>query len=242
VDCGEEREGRGGRRGRGGRGAEESEMDVVFDEGSSCNDVTISAPLGHAAVKKGLKEHSSFAIFGSLQATGLSQWRVRIDALSGVMFVGVIRQGYRPRDGLARKLVTPAWMLSSYGYVCSTGGQKGHEALTEKAKAQVGNSATGALSFAAGDVVTISLCRDTRTVTFQVGSQTPFTLEDVLPTVRPFVNLSCRGDAVTLLDGSEKEAHSQEDSRVLPAQASPQAEISEAELDAIRAAADTFWN
>jgi hypothetical protein len=75
-----------------------------------------------------------------------------------------------------------------------------------------------------------------------VGNQTPFTLEDVLPTVRPFVNLSCRGDAVTLLDGSEKEAQSQVDSRVLPAQASPQAEISEAELDAIRAAADTFWN
>ena len=35
------------------------------------------------------------------------------------------------------RLVTPAWMLANYGYVCRTGGPDGHEVLTEDAKAQV---------------------------------------------------------------------------------------------------------
>ena len=68
----------------------------------------------------------------------------------------------------------------------------------------MGDHSTGALAFKAGDMIRIRLDRDAGAVTFQIRDLDPFTLRGVGPRARPFVNLACRGDGVTLLGGTEE--------------------------------------
>ena len=140
----------------------------VFQEADVCGDLQLVMPHQRCVVKKGRQEHASFALLSSPLSSGVSEWKLRIEQQRGIIFLGVLLEERLPRDGLARKLITPAWMTSSYGYVCTTGGIRGQESHTEAAKAEAGAAKPGALSFEAGDEVTIRLDRDAGTVSFQV--------------------------------------------------------------------------
>jgi len=140
----------------------------TFDPSQTCRAITIVAPHGRSAIKSGQSAHGSFALFSRVYSSGVSEWKVRIDAQTGVIFLGVLEENFHPPDGLARKLITPAWMLSNYGYVCKTGGPRGQVALTEASKEEVGDTSTGALIFEAGDTVSLRLDRDARTLSVQV--------------------------------------------------------------------------
>ncbi len=111
--------------------------------------------------------HPCFGLWSNAYDTGRSTWLIRVEKLQGIMFVGCLEEPYTPLQGFARNLVTPAWMLGSYGYVCSTG-PHGQEALTQTIKDQLGDNRVGLLSFARGALVRMSLDRDQGTLEIQV--------------------------------------------------------------------------
>jgi len=143
------------------------QMDV-FEEADVCKDLEVVQVHRRTVVKTGRLEHGSFALLSRAYSSGVSEWRFRLERLSGIVFLGVLEDPHSPRDGLARKLVSRAWMTSSYGYVCTTGGIRGQVARTDAAKKEAGALSPGALKFGAGDVVTVRMDRETRTVSFQV--------------------------------------------------------------------------
>jgi len=216
------------------------QMDV-FEDAEVCKDLEVVQPHRRTVVKTGRLEHGSFALLSRAYSSGSSEWRFRLERLSGIVFLGVLEDPHSPRDGLARKLVTPAWMTSSYGYVCTTGGIRGQVARTEVAKKEAGVLSPGALKFGAGDVVTVRLDREARTVSFQIRDLNPFTLRNVSPRARPFVNLASRGDSVTILGapGAPVELDDAYAPLALPDGPQPCTEV---ELESIRAEADAFWD
>ena len=47
-----------------------------FDVGATCEDVLVLEPHRRSVVKRGMLEHSSFALFGSVQSEGQTEWKV----------------------------------------------------------------------------------------------------------------------------------------------------------------------
>ena len=143
---------------------------------------------------------------------------------------------------LARTLGGDAWMVGSYGYVCTTT-KEGQVPLTEDAKRQIGDAGVGSLAFGQGTLVRMTLKRSEGTLSVQIGAQKPFVIKGVSKNARPFVNLSREGDCVSLCRAGEEavqvpvvEGFDKAGDEVVGGR-----QVSHEEMRRIREAADSFW-
>ncbi|EKX48352.1 hypothetical protein GUITHDRAFT_136861 [Guillardia theta CCMP2712] len=209
-----------------------------FDESILCNDMHLIGRQKRTVTKIGRLESASFALWGKKVLTGVSEWVLRVEKQTGVIFVGVMEEPQFPSHGFARNLGTRAWMLGSYGYVCKTE-RWGQRSLTEDAKRQVGDPRVGALSFGTGTIIRIVHDRNSCSLTFEISNEKKFTIPDVSPIARPFVNIACGGDSVSIIDPSvDTERVPLEE---LEPRFEARAEVSADQMEKIRAEAENFW-
>mmetsp|Transcript_13702 Transcript_13702/g.31609 ORF Transcript_13702/g.31609 Transcript_13702/m.31609 type:complete len:586 (-) Transcript_13702:23-1780(-) len=210
-----------------------------FDESIMCNDMHLIGRQKRTVTKIGRLECASFALWGQKVLTGVSEWVLRVEKQTGVIFVGVMEEPQFPSHGFARNLGTRAWMLGSYGYVCRTE-RWGQRSLTEEAKQQAGDMRVGALSFGTGSIIRIVHDRNACSLTFEISKEKKFTIQEVSPIARPFVNIACGGDSVSIIDPSVDSVA--EPSTALEPQLETRMQVSAMEMAKIRAEAETFWS
>uniref|UniRef100_A0A7S0MXC1 NHR domain-containing protein n=1 Tax=Cryptomonas curvata TaxID=233186 RepID=A0A7S0MXC1_9CRYP len=169
----------------------------VFDlEAECCQDMR-AENMNRTVVKVGAVEWPTLAVWDDVRESGVSRWRVRVERHKGAVVVGCLVEPPAPVPGFARALGSAAWMVSSNGMVCITGGGE-RRIVTDEAKRQVGDMRTGALGFRAGSVLELQLDRARKALTVWIDGARRVVLEGVDPRARPFVNLACPGDSVTL--------------------------------------------
>ncbi len=143
-----------------------TEPTVAFDQSLLCTGLQIKN-RGRTVTRTPGELTPGFAFWSESYDRGRSTWLIRVDKLQGIMFVGCLEEPLAPLHGFARNLVTPAWMLGSYGYVCTTG-PHGQRPLTQAVKDELGNSTVGLLSFSSGSLVKMTLDRNLQTLEIQV--------------------------------------------------------------------------
>mmetsp|Transcript_27392 Transcript_27392/g.89356 ORF Transcript_27392/g.89356 Transcript_27392/m.89356 type:complete len:285 (+) Transcript_27392:243-1097(+) len=143
----------------------------------------------------------SFAVWGNPHwKQKIRSWAIKIRVLKGPLFVGLLLPPYSPILCDGSDLSSPAWMLSSQGLVYRIG-FAGRELLNPRKSFNIPEQRK--LQLQEGHVVVLSHAPHASKLTVTVhkhgGWRASFTLHDVPPLARPFVNLLNVGDSFKIL-------------------------------------------